>query len=151
MITVQKLPRSKDYICSEALTVCCSLLSVSNLLTGIIQVCRWPVRDRYLPQRTTCCLILYYCVKLANSIFGSQNQKAQGQRWAKSLFACTCLCTAPLHWVACSFITTFTRWSLFWLSPTFTDQLPQRVTRSPDVDSSTAVCEKLNCKFVSCF
>lgn len=55
--------------------MCRSHLAVSNLLTGIIQVCRWPVRDRYLTQRTTCCFILCYCVKLGNSAFGSWNQK----------------------------------------------------------------------------
>ncbi len=47
-------------------------LSTSNLLTGIIQVCRWPARDRYLPQHTTCCLILYDCVKLDNCALGSK-------------------------------------------------------------------------------
>lgn len=41
-----------------------SSLSVSNLLKGIIQVCRWPVRDRYL---------------LGNSIFGSENQTTRVQ------------------------------------------------------------------------
>lgn len=72
-------PQSKRCVCSEASVECGSSLCVSNLLTGIIQVCRWPVRDRYLPQRTTCCLILYYWVKLGNSILGSQHQAAQGQ------------------------------------------------------------------------
>lgn len=81
-IKVQKHAASKGDISSEVLTVCCcvsSPLSVSNLLTGIIHVCRWPVRDRYLPQHTTCCLILNYCVKLGNSIFGSQTQTTEGQ------------------------------------------------------------------------